>query len=297
MTRTSWFFKGGDHRRHEGGASVELVRHALPGARHGPAQRADLRRDPQQRLLRAARHQRRSRSTISSNLGPLAIREGHLNVSDEPGMGEDFDWAWVERTALADGLNRLAMRAIRDPSSAAPSRLRRAARASGSSTSRRAAAGPISCSIPSLLLILAVVIYPTGWGIGLSFREMRLNRPDLGTGFVGLKHYIALAQRPDLLALAARTRACGWRGAVAGELLLGLAAPRWSLNRGLIGFRAVRRARAAALVPAQRGGRPHVGADARSAARRDQRPAGDRSASSTATRLGSPTRPPRWRRP
>ena len=34
-----------------------------------------------------------SRSTISSNLGPLAIVDGFLHVSNEPGLGEDFDWA------------------------------------------------------------------------------------------------------------------------------------------------------------------------------------------------------------
>ena len=45
--------------------------------------------------------------------------------------------------------------------------------------------------LPSLVVILAVILYPTLWGIGLSFREMRLNRLDLGTGFVGLKHYQA----------------------------------------------------------------------------------------------------------
>ena len=41
-----------------------------------------------------------------------------------------------------------------------------------------------------------MVLYPTVWGIGLSFREMRLNRLDLGTGFVGLKHYRALVDDP-----------------------------------------------------------------------------------------------------
>jgi multiple sugar transport system permease protein len=46
--------------------------------------------------------------------------------------------------------------------------------------------------LPSLILILAVVIYPVASGILLSFREMRLTRPDLGTPFVGLKHYIAM---------------------------------------------------------------------------------------------------------
>jgi multiple sugar transport system permease protein len=89
--------------------------------------------------------------------------------------------------------------------------------------------------IPSLLLILAVVIYPTAWGIGLSFREMRLNRPDLGTGFVGLKHYIALANDP-IFWLSLKNTSLWVAGAVAGELLLGMVAAL-VLNRGLIGFR------------------------------------------------------------
>ena len=50
--------------------------------------------------------------------------------------------------------------------------------------------------LPSIVVILAVVLYPTLWGISLSFREMRLNRLDLGTGFVGLKHYYAMAADP-----------------------------------------------------------------------------------------------------
>jgi multiple sugar transport system permease protein len=89
--------------------------------------------------------------------------------------------------------------------------------------------------IPSLVLILAVVIYPTGWGIGLSFREMRLNRPDLGTGFVGLKHYIALANDP-IFWLSLKNTSLWVAGAVTGELLLGMGAAL-VLNRGLIGFR------------------------------------------------------------
>ena len=36
-----------------------------------------------------------------ADLGPLAIKEGWLEVSDEPGLGEEFDWAFIERTALA----------------------------------------------------------------------------------------------------------------------------------------------------------------------------------------------------
>lgn len=43
--------------------------------------------------------------------------------------------------------------------------------------------------LPSALLITAVVLYPTLYGFDLSFREMRLTRPDLGTGYVWFKHY------------------------------------------------------------------------------------------------------------
>lgn len=50
--------------------------------------------------------------------------------------------------------------------------------------------------LPSLLLVFAVIIYPTLSGIDLSFRQMRLNRPDLGTGYVGLRHYLALFDDP-----------------------------------------------------------------------------------------------------
>ena len=42
--------------------------------------------------------------------------------------------------------------------------------------------------LPAILVIAVIVLYPTLYGIGLSVREMRLTRPDLGTGFVGLKH-------------------------------------------------------------------------------------------------------------
>jgi len=88
---------------------------------------------------------------------------------------------------------------------------------------------------PSLLLIVAVVIYPVLWGGVLSFREMRLNRPDLGTGFVGLKHYYALVEDP-IFWLSLKNTTIWVTGAVIGELLLGLAAAL-VLNRGLIGFK------------------------------------------------------------
>ena len=50
--------------------------------------------------------------------------------------------------------------------------------------------------LPSLALVFAVIIYPTISGIDLSFRQMRLNRMDLGTGYVGLRHYWALLDDP-----------------------------------------------------------------------------------------------------
>ena len=38
---------------------------------------------------------------VAINLGPLAIKDGNLLVSDAPGLGEDVDWDHVERSALA----------------------------------------------------------------------------------------------------------------------------------------------------------------------------------------------------
>ena len=49
---------------------------------------------------------------------------------------------------------------------------------------------------PCLLLAMAVVLYPTATGIDFSFRQMRLNRLDLGTGYVGLRHYWAMLDDP-----------------------------------------------------------------------------------------------------
>jgi multiple sugar transport system permease protein len=89
--------------------------------------------------------------------------------------------------------------------------------------------------IPSLALICAVVLYPTIWGIGLSFREMRLNRPDLGTGFVGLKHYVAMFEDP-VFWLSLRNTVVWTTGAVLGEVALGLSTALL-LNRDLRGFR------------------------------------------------------------
>ncbi len=55
---------------------------------------------------------------------------------------------------------------------------------------------PYVLLLPSLILVLAVIIYPTISGIDISFRQMRLNRLNLGTGYVGLQHYGELLADP-----------------------------------------------------------------------------------------------------
>jgi len=87
--------------------------------------------------------------------------------------------------------------------------------------------------LPSALLITAVVLYPTVYGIQLSFREMRLNRPDLGTGWVGYKHYERMLLDP-VFWLAVRNTAVWVTCAVAIEFLVGLMAAL-ALNRNLPG--------------------------------------------------------------
>jgi multiple sugar transport system permease protein len=49
---------------------------------------------------------------------------------------------------------------------------------------------------PSLLMVGAVVVYPVIDGILLSFREYRLNRPQLGHPWIGLEHYRTLLNDP-----------------------------------------------------------------------------------------------------
>ncbi|WP_425052799.1 carbohydrate ABC transporter permease [Psychromarinibacter sp. S121] len=87
--------------------------------------------------------------------------------------------------------------------------------------------------LPSLLLILAIVLYPTIYGMGLSVREMRLNRPALGTGFVGFKHYVRLWGDP-VFWLALWNTAIWATSALVLEFLLGLVAAL-ALNRELPG--------------------------------------------------------------
>lgn len=87
--------------------------------------------------------------------------------------------------------------------------------------------------LPSALLITAVVLYPTVYGIQLSFREMRLNRPDLGTGWVMLKHYERMWS-DSVFWLSLRNTAVWVTFSVAIEFVIGLVAAL-ALNRDLRG--------------------------------------------------------------
>jgi multiple sugar transport system permease protein len=92
--------------------------------------------------------------------------------------------------------------------------------------------------LPSLLLILAVVIYPVASGILLSFREMRLNRPDLGTPYVGFKHYLAMLN-DDVFRTALKNTVIWVVLGTSSQFLLGLITAL-ALNRPLPGIKAAR---------------------------------------------------------
>jgi multiple sugar transport system permease protein len=87
--------------------------------------------------------------------------------------------------------------------------------------------------LPSALLITAVVLYPTVYGMQMSFREMRLNRPDLGTGWVMFKHYERMLADP-IFWVSLRNTAVWVTSSVAAEFLIGLMAAL-ALNRNLPG--------------------------------------------------------------
>jgi multiple sugar transport system permease protein len=89
--------------------------------------------------------------------------------------------------------------------------------------------------LPSALLICAVVLYPTLYGMQLSFREMRPNRPDLGTGWVMFKHYQRMVMDP-VFWVSLRNTAVWVTCSVGIELLVGLIAAL-ALNRNLPGSR------------------------------------------------------------
>jgi multiple sugar transport system permease protein len=83
--------------------------------------------------------------------------------------------------------------------------------------------------VPSLILILAVVIYPVTSGVAFSFQEMRLTRPDR-TGFIGLQHYQnMLTDRVFITSL--RNTAIWVVVGVTSEFTLGLVTAL-ALNRG-----------------------------------------------------------------
>lgn len=79
--------------------------------------------------------------------------------------------------------------------------------------------------------MLAVLIYPVGSGILLSFREMRLTRPDLGMPFVGLRHYVELLDDPVFRISLINTTVWAVVG-TAAQFLFGLVSAL-ALNRGL----------------------------------------------------------------
>lgn len=91
--------------------------------------------------------------------------------------------------------------------------------------------------VPSILFIFAIIIYPTANGILMSFREMRLTRPDLGTDFVGLRQYADMLADPVFWVALSNT--VKWAGiAVLLEFLLGFAAAL-TLNRDLRGMKII----------------------------------------------------------
>lgn len=96
-----------------------------------------------------------------------------------------------------------------------------AGRAKGALSDSRA--WPWLLLLPGVALVLGIVIYPTLSGIDMSFRVMRLNRPDLGTGYIGLRNYLAMLDDPVFWTAAWNTVI--WvLVTVVIELLLGLAA-------------------------------------------------------------------------
>ena len=91
--------------------------------------------------------------------------------------------------------------------------------------------------LPSMLLVFAVIIYPTLTGIDFSFRQMRLNRINLGTGYVGLQHYAELLADP-VFWLSLKNTAIWVVVTALLELTLGMVAAL-ALDLELPGFRAI----------------------------------------------------------
>ncbi len=91
---------------------------------------------------------------------------------------------------------------------------------------------------PSLILVGAVVVYPVIDGILLSFREYRLNRPALGTPWIGLEHYRQLTTDP-IIRIALRNTLIWVSVGAVSQFLLGMIAAL-ALHRQLRGMGAAR---------------------------------------------------------
>jgi L-alanine-DL-glutamate epimerase-like enolase superfamily enzyme len=100
MTRTSWFFKGGitgamkvAHLSDSFGMRCQVHGMGLANAQICAAIRNN---DYYEQIIMSE-----DQIDNLAELGPLAIQDGYLTVSDQPGLGEDFDWDYIQRTALA----------------------------------------------------------------------------------------------------------------------------------------------------------------------------------------------------
>ncbi len=89
--------------------------------------------------------------------------------------------------------------------------------------------------IPSLVLVGAVVVYPVISGVLLSFREYRLNRPALGTPWIGLDHYRDIMTDPIIRVAMKNTVIWVVVGSIS-QFLLGMTSAL-ALHRSLPGFR------------------------------------------------------------
>ena len=87
--------------------------------------------------------------------------------------------------------------------------------------------------LPSLLIIAAVSVGPTLYGLALSVREMQLTQPELGTGFVGLAHFRAMIA-DEIFWIAVKNTVLWVVLAIGIELTLGLISAL-ALNQGLRG--------------------------------------------------------------
>lgn len=99
--------------------------------------------------------------------------------------------------------------------------------------------------LPSLVLVLAVIVYPVASGIWLSLHEFNLLRPKLGMRFVGLQQFRELFRDPDTHTIFRNTAVWVTVGA-ASQFLLGLVTAL-ALNRKTLGWSPV--ARVLILLP------------------------------------------------